>query len=234
MNINVAVCDDENKICDEIKRLLLHIRPDYNITIYNSGYELLESEVTYDLIFLDIEMPDIDGMKTAEVLRDKNNDEYIIFLTNHTEMMPHAFKVKAFRFLNKPIKSEEFVEAVVEVEKEILNNGKILIGMNGETKFIRIKDIVYFEAFGDGTYIHMKNEVLESNKPLRYWNEQMGTVHFFQVHKSYTIALRYIGKMEAKAVTLSYKNEVIPISRRRYKELKETAIKYVREQSHYM
>lgn len=149
------------------------LKPDYEIDIFHSGCELLNSNVTYDLIFLDIEMPDINGMKTAESLRNGENEEHIIFLTSHTEFMPDAFKVKAFRFLNKPIETETFEEAVVEAEKEILNNEKIAITFQGNTKLVRLKEILCFEAFGDGTYIYTKKEVLESKKSLKYWMNEI-------------------------------------------------------------
>lgn len=134
----------------------------------HSGYELLNSEITFDLIFLDIEMPEIDGMKTAELLREKRNESLIIFLTSHTECMPDAFKVKAFRFLSKPIEREGFTEVVVEAKKEFLNGRKIVITVKEEVKLVSQKDIVYLEAFGDGTYIYTKDEVIESNETLKY------------------------------------------------------------------
>lgn len=229
MRINVAICDDEDIICGEIKRQLLNIRPDCDITIYHSGYELLDSEATYDLIFLDIEMPEIDGVETAELLRKKRNEEFIIFLTSHTEMIFDAFKVKAFRFLNKPIEIECFEEAVLQAEKEILNGKKIAITRKGETRFIHIKDIVYFEAFGDGTYIHMKNEVLESNKPLKYWGEQIKNGHFFQTHKSYIVALRYVNRIEATKVCFDCSKDIVSVSRRKSSQLKEAVFQYVKE-----
>lgn len=69
MQMQIAVCDDEDIICQEIKKKLLNIRQEYEITTYNSGYELIDSKKDFDLIFLDIKMPEIDGMKTAEILR---------------------------------------------------------------------------------------------------------------------------------------------------------------------
>ena len=234
MRLNVAICDDEIIICNEIKRRLLEIRPEYNISIYNSGKDLVNSKSKFDLIFLDIEMPEIDGMKTAELLRKNDIGEYIIFLTSHMEYMPDAFKVKAFRFLSKPINNELFLEAVIEAEKEILNNTKIEVIQKDEIKLISRNQILYIESFGDGTYIYTKNEVLETNKTLKYWNDRLETEHFFQTHKTYILSLRYVGKIEDKEVTLNYENIKIPIARRRRKQLKEAVINYVREQSHHI
>lgn len=233
MQMQIAVCDDEDIICQEIKKKLLNIRQEYEITTYNSGHELIDSKKDFDLILLDIKMPEIDGMKTAEILRGNGNDSLIIFLTSYVEAMPDAFKVKAFRFLCKPLEKERFMEAVLGAEKELVDNKKIFVTIKGETKIINVTDILYLEAFGDGTYIFTKNEVLESNETLKKWGEKLGTEHFFQTHKSYIIALRYVKRIESKYVIIKNVSCDIPVSRRRNAELKERLKKYIREQSHY-
>lgn len=100
MKLNVAVCDDEKIISNEIKNRLHNMYPDHLIDIYDSGSDLLKAKKIYDLIFLDIEMPEVNGMETAEQLRKKGNGEYIIFLTSHTEFVSskkengHGYGVK--------------------------------------------------------------------------------------------------------------------------------------------
>lgn len=100
MNINCAICDDEKIICNELKLFLSELRPNYNIDVFHSGEYLINSQKKFDLIFLDIEMPEIDAMKTAEILRKNDNTTtYIVFITNHIELMPEAFNVRAFRII---------------------------------------------------------------------------------------------------------------------------------------
>lgn len=234
LKLHVAICDDENIICNEVKMALKKLKPDYEIDIFHSGCELLNSNVTYDLIFLDIEMPDINGMKTAESLRNGENEEHIIFLTSHTEFMPDAFKVKAFRFLNKPIETETFEEAVVEAEKEILNNEKIAITFQGNTKLVRLKEILCFEAFGDGTYIYTKKEVLESKKSLKYWMNEIGNEHFYQVHKSYFASFRYIKKIDTTEIQLHHLKQSIPVSRRKLPQFKKAFFEYIKKNAKYI
>lgn len=119
--MRIAICDDDKVMCDEICKKINQYNCNYYIDLFRGGMDLLNIDKIYDIVFLDIEMSGIDGMETASLLRQKNNNEHIIFLTSHSEFMQEAFKVKAFRYLNKPIKQEELIEALNAAEKEIIS-----------------------------------------------------------------------------------------------------------------
>ena len=118
MKLKVAICEDDHVLGDDIKRRILEIKPDYEIDIYSIGESEIEN-IGYDIVFLDIEMPGRDGLSIAKELREKQYGGHIVFLTSHTEFMPEAFKVKAFRFLTKPIKPNDLLETLSECEREI-------------------------------------------------------------------------------------------------------------------
>ena len=234
MQLRIAICDDEEIICRKIKEQLKSINSKLNITTFNSGEQLLNSEKNFDLILLDIEMKGLSGIETAKLIRKRKSNEFIIFLTSHSEFMPEAFKVKAFRFLCKPLEMDKFKEAICEVEKEILNNKRIAINEKGNAEFINIQDIVYVEAFGDGTYIYTKKDVLESSRQLKYWISELGTEHFFQTHRSYFVALRYIKKLSNSEIKMNYINHLIPISRRNYIALKDALFAYIKKYARFV
>lgn len=98
MTYKVAICDDEKIFIDDVVTKLSEQSADCEIATFLSGEELLISSLDFNIIFLDIEMAGIDGINTAFSLREQGYDGIIIFLTSHTEFMPDAFKVKAFRF----------------------------------------------------------------------------------------------------------------------------------------
>lgn len=228
MKLKVAVCDDEIIIAKEISKELTQLCPDYSVDIFTDGKDLINTEIHYDLIFLDIDMPQLDGMQTAEHIRANGNGEYIIFLTSHTEFMPDAFKVKAFRFLIKPIDHEKFNEAVIQAEKEILNDEKVSISEKGKTRLVSIKDIVCVEAFGDGTYVHTKYEAIENNKTLKYWKGVLGNEHFFQTHKSYIVAFRYVKCIGVSDIEMQFMTEKPLVSRRKQSEFNQMFFNYVK------
>lgn len=232
--LKIAICDDEMIIAEEISAELTRLCPEYSIDIFTNGNELIQSSEHYDLVFLDIEMPELNGMQTAEQIRNNGRGEYIIFLTSHTEFMPEAFKVKAFRFLIKPIDREKFKEAVFQAEKEILSDDKISVIEKGRAFLVGIKDIVCVEAFGDGTFLHTRYEVIESSKPLKEWMDILGTEHFYQTHRSYLVAFRYIKSIGTTDIEMQYMSEKPLISRRKQTEFNKAFFNYVKRNAKYV
>ena len=236
MNLKIAVCDDENIIIDDIVSKLHNGRNEYEIVRYNSGDDLIKSTPDFNILFLDIEMLGISGMETAALLREKSYDGIIIFLTSHTEFMPDAFKVKAFRFLNKPIDTEKFNEAFSAAEREILDTEHILINEKGKSIYMKLTDVVYLEAYGDGTYIYDKNKkVYDTDKPLKYWKEQIGTEHFFQIHKSLIVSLMYISDFSKDGtVTVDHYSKQLTLSRRNTAAFKAVFFEYIKKHARAM
>ena len=231
MKYKIAICDDENIIIDDIISKLHNRSSEYEIVRCNSGNELLEMPADYSILFLDIEMPSINGMETAFRLREKNFDGIIIFLTSHTEFMPDAFKVKAFRFLSKPIDTEKFNEALSAADKEFANTEHIIIRERDKSIYMKLTDIVYLEAYGDGTYIYDKNKkVYDTDKPLKYWKEQIGTEHFFQINKSTIVSFLYFSSVSSDgSIYVPLYDLKLSSSRRNCASFKEAFFKYAKK-----
>lgn len=234
MKLEVAICDDDSIIREELLKKISILRTDYHVETFRSGIDLLQSPLGYDLIFLDIEMPEVNGMQVASKLREMKFDGYIIFLTSHTEYMPDAFKVKAFRFLKKPVNDDDFEETIRESEKEILNEKKIIVTTSEGTKLVDIKDVIYLETVRNTTFIVTKQGEIENRKPLKEMLKILGTEHFIQVHKSYAVALRYIDSIDNNEINMKYTKLQIPVSRRKISEVKSAFFDYARKYALYM
>lgn len=234
MQLKVAICDDDAILCEDAKQRILEMRPDYVIHTYSTGEELLLADRGYDIVFLDIEMPGRDGMCIAKELRAKQYSGHIIFLTSHMEFMSEAFKVKAFRFLDKPIKADDLRETLMESEKEVFLDKKLIITDYGVEILINISDILYIEVQKNKTLIHTIHEVLETNYTLKYWIRELGTKDFFQVHKSYMVSLRNIKELDVDCVRLHGLEVSVPVSRRNVSSVKKAFFDYVRRNAKYI
>lgn len=231
--LKAAICDDEEFHRQLLSAEINSCSTDYSIDEYSSGAELLKYAKKYDIFFLDIEMPDLSGMETAQLLRKNNIDSPIIFLTSHSEYIYDAFKVKAFRFLNKPIGRAALAEALKEAETEILNEEKLVITQKGRIYTIPLKNIIYFEAFGDGTYIYdIHGNTYECTTPLKTWNDSISDKGFFKIHKSYIVSLRYVSSLENSILRLANIKTSFKISRRNLAGFKEAYFSFVKSNAH--
>ena len=228
--MRIAICDDEKIIRDIVKQkceeYLKGRDISYDIVMFRNGIDLVKHKEDIDIIFLDIEMPEVDGLLAAQYLRDKNVEIPIIFLTSHAEMMQKAFKVKAFRYLLKPLNRSEFVEALSGAIQEVMAE-KIIVKYKETSSVINIRDIFYIESLGDNTAIHAKNQYFISNEPLKNWIHALGNQVFFQTHKSYLVNLEYVKKIEKGMVYLSFEYSV-PVSIRNSRRIKEKMVEYIR------
>lgn len=236
MTYKVAVCDDEQIFVNDVTAKLKEQSVDCEISQFLSGEELLNTSLEFNIIFLDIEMTGINGINTAFSLRELGFDGIIIFLTSHTEFMPDAFKVKAFRFLDKPLNSEKFNEAFSEAKKEIANTNHILLSDKGRTVYLKLTDIVYLEAYGDGTYIFDKlGKVYDTDKPLKYWKEQIGSEHFYQIHKSLIVSFIYVSDISKDGkVTMKTAKQPLDISRRNLVSFRKSFFDYIKKYAKVM
>ena len=237
MTYKIAVCDDEQIFIDDVVAKLKEQSEQCEISEYTSGEELLDSSLDFNIIFLDIEMTGINGINTAFSLRERKYDGMIIFLTSHTEFMPDAFKVKAFRFLDKPLDNENFNEAFSEAKKEILNTEHILLSdRSGKKVYLKLIDIVYLEAYGDGTYIYGNTgNVYDTDKPLKYWKEQIGSEHFYQIHKSFIVSYLYVSTiLKSDQVIMKGIEQPLDISRRNVVPFKNGFFDYIKKYAKVM
>ena len=230
--LHIAVCDDEQIIMEQLKKLLETYRPDCMVTMYRSGEGLLDAFDQYDLIFLDIEMPQTNGMELAAKLRELQYDGEVIFLTSYTDYMQDAFKVRAFRYLQKPIREDQLEEALCAAEEEFQQQYLLL---TGEKVFrIKIRDILYLEAVHNETYIVTKTGELVVRSPMREIYEMLDPAEFIQTHKSYVVALRAIRYVGNQEVVLQELQPRIPLSRRRQQEVRKAYMEYIKKHAIYL
>lgn len=234
LKLQIAICDDEPILCEEVKEQILKLHMNYEIDLFYSGTELLESTGSYDMIFLDIDMPEENGMDIAKKLRSKKFCGHIIFLTCHAEFMPEAFKVKAFRFLVKPIQIDDLNETLIESECEIFDEKKLILDNFGKEILVNIKDIMYIQSQKKNTVLHLVDQTIETGNSLKYWLQEVNDYDFCRAHKSFLVSLRYVDRIEPEQIYLKNLETFVPLSRRNYHIVKEEFFKYIKKHARIM
>lgn len=121
--LRIAVCDDEIEIAEElsitIEKVLSEIGEKVKIYTFINSHEMLESHIRFGLIFLDVEMPGLNGIETAQKIREFDSHVQIVYVTNYHNYMKKAYRVHAFDYIQKPIEYENIQTVICDYLKMI-------------------------------------------------------------------------------------------------------------------
>ncbi|MPM21625.1 Transcriptional regulatory protein YpdB [bioreactor metagenome] len=174
-----------------------------------------------DLILLDIQLGEINGMDTARKIRILDNNVEIIFITSLIEYALEGYKVRAYRYLVKPVKYEDIKENIINCIKEVeIKNKYIIIKKQGHQIKLDINEITYIEVQKETITIHTLNEVYKISGTMSNIEEEIDCSRFFRCHKSFLVNLEHI-KIIKQYVAILENNEEVPVSRYRFKETKD-------------
>lgn len=228
--MKIAICDDEKHICYEIEKLILQYNGntgrELSYDIYHTGAALLSSESDYDILLLDIELKDENGLEAAALFRERSKAK-IIFITSHIEEMPNGYKVRAFRFLTKPVDRALFVEAMDSAIREISSVKRIELQSSDKTIVVYNKDIVYAEAGNHASCVRTVDGVFRCPLILEELKEQLTGLEFMSPHRSYIVNMDHIKEIGANEITLN-NGERVRISRLKQKEFRRVFYQYLR------
>lgn len=226
----IAICDDIVPMCNTIRKklteLLLSRDIDIRIHTFTSGRELLKSDIVFDILFMDIELDRENGL---EVVKDYPNrkETKIIFLTSHVEEMPNGYKVRAFRFLTKPIIQNEFEEATLSAIRDISEEKRFTATDEDGEHIIRSSEIIYVESMQRSTAVRTSKRTVRCGIPFEKKVSELNTLQFYRPHKSYIINLDFIDRIDKQVVVM--KNmEKIKISRLKVNHFRDYFYQYVR------
>lgn len=166
--IRVAICDDEKHMSDLIRTSVSEFFRGKNMEItisqFSSGEGLLKYDKKIDILFLDIQMKDMDGMETARELRNRKFKGFLIFITVLKEMVFRSFEVQAFDYLVKPIDEKYFEKMMERLLASMKNNNEasLLVQKGYESTIIPFEDIVFCEIINRKVYLHLvSSEIID-------------------------------------------------------------------------
>jgi DNA-binding LytR/AlgR family response regulator len=177
-----------------------------------------------DLVFLDVELPDMDGLQLLKLLQNKRPD--VILITARKEYAAEAFDYEVTDFLVKPFTDERLLKAVMRASRQAGNhNGSaavapadhIFVKVNSVLEKINLGEILYVEAMADYVQIQCAKQRYVVHSTMRSIENSFPAGLFFRVHNSYIIRLDKISKIEDNSVVIGEK--VIPVSRAKIKSL---------------
>ena len=228
-----AVCDDEEKFRVQARDMIDKLAGslDVIVDVYEDGRALLDAfdKNPYDVLFLDIEMPAMDGITLARKLRERSDNIYIVFLTGHVEYALEGYEVNALRYLTKPVQEDKLREVIRFVMDKNTSKRQVMIKEDGEEMLLNVADIIYLEAQNQYVMIY----TTEGEHLIRYnisdFEEKLKNDGFFRCHRGYLISLAKVKKLVKSDVLMEGPDGdvSIPVSRSNVKPLKEALYSYV-------
>ncbi len=233
--MKIAICDDDKVFLTYAKELvtkiLFKIEDEFEIDTFDNGLSLLAESKQYAILILDIDMPEINGLKLAEQIREKNDDVQIIFLTSIFQFVFESFKVNPFRYVMKSSISEQLPEAIISCyEKLNLKKNQIFnFSYKGTSYSVRLCDIFYFAYTGRKVSVVTAKEEYSFYGKINEIETQLSGYFFMRVHSGFLINLQKISSISAGEVTM-VNGTKLPVSRQRYANLKEAYFTYLRKE----
>lgn len=229
--IKIGICEDEKEMQDLIENHLQNLlkNREYKIEKYISGEELLQANFEdIDILLLDIQMGKLSGMDTARRIREVNSKMEIIFITSLIDYVQEGYEVRAYRYLLKPIELEELKKHVLNCINEIEKNKNhyILIKNKSNTYKIYSNEITYIEVQKKDMLIHTINKDFDVRYSLEKVEKDLNLDKFVRCHKSFLVNLTYVENIKSNIAILE-SGEEVPISRYRYKEVKEKFLRFI-------
>lgn len=228
--IAISICDDDNSQICALKKILTEWNSHIIIDEYSSAEQFLFNypDRPCDLLLLDIEMGDMNGMELAKKLRAKGDMLPVIFITGFSEYIGDGYDVEALHYLIKPVDKQKLFQVLDRYVCRRKTDNRIILPSDDGSVLISVDDIVYLEAYGKKTLITLNSgEEITCTSGLSAVSEKVEQ-GFVSCHRSYVVNIGYISSISKTEVTLD-SGKKIPLSRRSYNAVNRAFIAYYKE-----
>ena len=230
--IRIAIVEDEPTERDRIKVYLEEIAQEdqtqFDIEQYSSGMAFVMSGMKdYDLVLMDIDMPNLNGIETAKALRKVDQSATLIFVTNMAQYAISGYEVNAVDFILKPVNRYSFAikikRAISRTAKK--NDNAIQIKMDGSIFLVHMYQIMYLEVDGHYVIFHTTQGDYKEYTTLKLAQKRINSSHFVQCNQSFLINMKYIESVSRESVTVG--GTVIYISRKMKTEFMNAVLDFL-------
>lgn len=225
--LKFAICDDNDTDIEYVRNMVTEwaaVRP-IKIDTFHSAEEFLfhyEEEKDYDILLLDVEMGEIDGVTMAKKIRAGNEAVQIVFITGYSDYIADGYDVAALHYLLKPVRKEQLFGVLDRAVDRLKKNEKeVVLKSGGEAYVVPVNEIRYVDVRQNYITIYAKAEITVK-QTLQAFAKELDE-RFFKLGRSYIINLNYIRRISKTEAVLNT-GEIIPLPRGAYDELNRAII----------
>lgn len=229
--IKIAVCDAMPQMAQQLGKIIRkHIKETnlkYEISdvdIYNDAESIVSCAGKYNIIFLEIDMPGLDGIEAGRLIRKINPNALIIIASDRIERFKETYEINALRFITKPYDEEELSSVLSTVEEKISGLKTIRVFKNRFGIDLMQKDIMYIEAYESEARIHTMLGEYRLDESLNSLENRLDNRFFIRISRSYIVNMRWIIKYDNGILKIG--NCKFSVSRGKRKEFEHSWMKY--------
>lgn len=234
MKLNIAICDDEQNQIQYVKGIVSEWAEANGHMPFFAEFPSAEAFLfdyaenqNYDILLLDIEMTNMNGIDLAKKVREENDRVQIVFITGYPDFMSEGFEVAALHYLMKPVKKEKLF-TVLDRAVENMKKGPrfVLFSLGKETLRVYAEDIRYAESDGHYILLHADEETHRLRMTIPETEKILGE-GFFRAGRSFIVGLKYVARITKTEIIL-LDGTVLPIGKGLYDDLNKALIAYLR------
>lgn len=232
--MRIAICDDDTDFTERMRTLVENGLAAYgeetDVSIYQDGAAFCSSDAVYDAVFLDIDMPQVNGFDIAEQMNRKGKS-FIIFVTLHDELVYSSIRFQPFRFIRKSHLEAELPEVLGDLHSAVCKRRegqKFAFQTREGTVFLDVCSITYIEIYGHWLHVRVEDgRDVECYGSLLKLEKELAPFAFIRTHKSYLVNCKYIYAIEKGQCILDDGTKIL-LSRHRAEEVRARFRDYIR------
>lgn len=230
--MKILICDDEPIY---LEQMYIHVKEymdnrfiECDITKTTDPKSITNSEKSFDLAFLDIQMEQVDGISLAKTLKQRNGKLALFFVTNYDKYQDDAMDLQAFRFFSKPFNVDRLYSGL-DKAMEYIDGSYVDVFLCGEgtCRRILVDDILYITRYNRRVIMMTKGGSFILKENFDYWCNALPSLFFYQVHSSFYVNLHYVDTYSYSELTLT-NGERIPIASRKQAAFRKFWFEYLR------
>jgi DNA-binding LytR/AlgR family response regulator len=198
--IRLAIVEDDEHVADTIKNYVMRYADDngrhIEISLYRDGDQIADNyKPNYDIILMDIQMSFMDGMTAAQLIREKDQEVIIIFITNLAKYALQGYTVDAFDFIVKPVQFFSFSRRLDRAVNKMAKKAKdsIIVHASDGVHKLDVEDIFYIESLGHRLIFHTRAGSLDIKYvTMQDTEKKLAPLNFFRSNKGYLVNLEYV------------------------------------------
>lgn len=222
--IRIGVVEDDpaqcQRVLDYLNRYQSESGENFVVSVFDDGARLVERyQPVYDILLMDIQMKELDGIDAARAIRERDGDVVIVFITSAPQYAINGYEVGALSYLLKPVPwfafQQELKRSIAQVRRRA--DDAMLVEAGGSSMRLSLADVLYFESIRHTIIIHTLSGKLSITSSLKKMEEQLAERPFFRSNSCYLVNLDHVSGVEDQDCVMS-NGERLRISRPRKKD----------------